>query len=114
MTQLIDPAATDAAVNAFYRTISRLVELSPGMHQRQSATGTRLIFTGLPMSSLNLVCVGTEPDLDEVDAFVKELSTTDVPWSIQLRTRCRSRPLRPGRPLRQDVIQHASPSRVGR
>lgn len=86
MTQLNDPAATDAAVNAFYQTMSRLVELSPGMHQRQGATGTRVVFTGLPIPSLNLVCVGTEPDLDEVDAFAKELSTTDVPWSIQLRT----------------------------
>jgi hypothetical protein len=85
MKPLIDPAAADAAVNAFFHAISRLVELSPGMHERQSARGTRMVFTGLPMPSLNAVCVGTEPHLDEVDAFAKELSATDVPWSIQLR-----------------------------
>src|SRR5262245_39170736 len=85
MAQLIDPAAADAAVNAFYAGISRLIELSPGMYMRQGAGGTRVGFTGLPMSTLNLVCVGSEPDLDEVDAFARELSTKDVPWSIQLR-----------------------------
>jgi GNAT superfamily N-acetyltransferase len=85
MTQLIDPAATDAAVNAFYATISRLIELSPGMYMRKGAAGTRLGFTGLPIATLNVVCAGPEPDLGEVDAFAKELSTTGVPWSIQLR-----------------------------
>jgi GNAT superfamily N-acetyltransferase len=85
MAQLINPGAHDAAVNAFYETLSRLVELSPGMYERQSAAGTRLVFTGLPMPTLNVVCVGAEPCLDEVDAFARELSTADVAWSIQLR-----------------------------
>ncbi|WP_431945406.1 GNAT family N-acetyltransferase [Actinacidiphila sp. bgisy167] len=85
MAHLIDSAATDAAVNGFYQATTQLVDLVPGMYHRQSATGTRLVFTGLPMPSLNVVSVGTEPDLEEVDAFAKELSTKDVPWSIQLR-----------------------------
>jgi hypothetical protein len=85
MAQLIDPAATDAAADAYIASIFRLIELSPGMYSRTGAAGTRLTFTGLPVAILNLVHVGPAPDLDEVDAFAKELSATGVPWSIKLR-----------------------------
>jgi GNAT superfamily N-acetyltransferase len=84
MTQF-DPAATNAVVNAFWTTISRLTELSPGMHIRRGPGGTRLGFTGLPMPTLNVVGVEPEPDLGEVEAFAKELSTMGAPWSIQVR-----------------------------
>jgi GNAT superfamily N-acetyltransferase len=77
--------ALDAAVNAFYATISRLTELSPGMFMRQSAAGTRLVYTGLPIPSMNVVAVGSHPDLSEVDAFAKELAAMGVPWTIVLR-----------------------------
>jgi hypothetical protein len=83
VAQSIDPAETDAAANAFYAVISRLVELSPGMYMKNGTAGARLVFTGLPLGGLNVVSVG--PDLDEVDAFAKELSAMGVPWSIQLR-----------------------------
>ncbi|WP_405585965.1 GNAT family N-acetyltransferase [Streptomyces sp. NBC_01190] len=85
MTQPIDSAATDAAVNALFATISRLVELSDGMRLRQGAAGTRLVFTGLPTASLNIVSVGPDADLGEVDAFAKEMSAMGAPWSIQSR-----------------------------
>lgn len=77
--------ALDAAVNAFYATISRLTELSPGMVLRQGRSGTRLVFTGLPMYTLNVVAVEPDPDLSEVDAFAEELSARGVPWSIVTR-----------------------------
>jgi GNAT superfamily N-acetyltransferase len=85
MSQLINPATADAAAGAFYASISRLAELSPGMYMRQGTAGTALAFSGLPMATLNLVGVGLEPDLGEVDAFARELSAKDAPWSIQLR-----------------------------
>ncbi|MEU0472043.1 GNAT family N-acetyltransferase [Streptomyces olivaceus] len=85
MTQSIDSVATEAAVGAFYETMSRLVDIPPGMRRRQGAGGTKLFLTGLPMPSLNMVCVGAEPDLDEVGAFAEELAGEGVPWSIQLR-----------------------------
>ncbi|MFI7613610.1 GNAT family N-acetyltransferase [Nonomuraea terrae] len=84
MTHMIDPA-TEAAVNAFHATIARFTELVPGMYMRQGAAGTRLAFSGLPMPTLNVVSVGSEQDLGEMDAFAKELSAKDVPWSIQVR-----------------------------
>jgi len=76
---------TDAAVDAYLTSTVRLIALSPGMYSRNGSGGTILQFTGLPVPNLNVVYVGAEPDLDEVDAFAKELSATDVPWSIKLR-----------------------------
>jgi len=55
------------------------------MYSRRGSGGTALQFTGLPAAHLNVVYVGAEPDLDEVDAFARELSVTDVPWSIKVR-----------------------------
>lgn len=89
MAELIIPPAadtvTDAAADGFHAAMARLVELSPGMRVEHGTAGTRLIFTGLPLDTLNVVAVGREPDLDEVDAFAGELARTGVPWSIQLR-----------------------------
>lgn len=85
MTRLINPAATDAAANALYDSISQFVQHSPGMYERLGK-GTRLAFTGLPIHFLNLVRVGPHAELDEVDAFAKEMSTTGVPWSIEVRS----------------------------
>jgi GNAT superfamily N-acetyltransferase len=85
MAQQHNPAATDAAVNAYRDSIFRLIELSPGMCGRQGDAGTRLAFTGLPVSDLNAIWPSQEPDLDEVEVFAKELSASGVPWSIQVR-----------------------------
>ena len=82
MAQLIDANTT---AEAFYATILRFTELCPGMVMRQGAAGTRLMCTGLPVSTLNTVAAPIDPDLAEVDAFAKELSTMGVPWSIQAR-----------------------------
>jgi len=54
------------------------------MHMRWGI-GSNLWFTGLPIPHLNLVRLGQTPDLDEVEVFAKELSTSDVPWSISFR-----------------------------
>ncbi|MFC0546143.1 GNAT family N-acetyltransferase [Kutzneria chonburiensis] len=82
MGQQID---VDAAVNAFYDTLRRFTELCPGMLTREGAAGTRLLYTGLPVSTLNCVAVAPDPDLAEVDAFAKEIAAMGVPWSIQTR-----------------------------
>lgn len=82
---MIDPAAADAAANALYGAMARLVELSPGMYTKDGAAGTKLSFTGLPVVTTNVVSVGREPDLAEVDAFAAELSRMGSPWSLQVR-----------------------------
>jgi GNAT superfamily N-acetyltransferase len=79
------PIDADVTVNAFYATIRRFTELCPGMWMREGAAGTQLMYTGLPVSTLNSVGVAIDPDLAEVDAFAKEMSTMGVPWSIQTR-----------------------------
>jgi hypothetical protein len=84
MTHPVDPAVADGAADAFYQAMSRVIELSLGMYARQGAAGTRLLFTGT-VETLNLVYAGREPDLGEVDAFAKELSDKNAPWSILLR-----------------------------
>jgi hypothetical protein len=43
------------------------------------------MFTALPVANLNAVYAGPDPDLDEMDAFAKELSATGVPWCIKVR-----------------------------
>jgi hypothetical protein len=78
MAQLID---VDATVNAFYGTIQRFMELCPGMRMRTGGAGTRLMYTGLPVSTLNTVAVTRDPDLSEVDEFAAEISAMGVPWS---------------------------------
>jgi len=82
MGQQID---VDVTVTAFYDTLRRFVELCPGMLTREGAAGTRLLYTGLPVSTLNTVAVGIDPDPAEVDAFAKEMSAMGVPWSMQTR-----------------------------
>jgi GNAT superfamily N-acetyltransferase len=82
MGQLIDANAT---ANAFYATLSRFTQLCPGMLMREGAAGTKLMYAGIPMSTLNCVAVALDPDLAEVDTFTKEMSTMGVPWSIQTR-----------------------------
>lgn len=84
MAALISPL-TESAVNAFYESISRLVACSPGMYERRTESGTGLVFTGLAIPTLNLVRVGSRVDLEEVDAFAAEMSTKDVPWTVELR-----------------------------
>src|SRR4051812_48400294 len=79
------PIDADITVNAFYATIRRFTELCPGMLMREGATGTKLMYTGLPVSTLNCVAVALDPDLAEVDAVAKEMSAMGVPWTIQTR-----------------------------
>lgn len=72
------------AESAFYATLTRLVEMSPGMYATTSESGTRLVYTGLPMAPLNVVAPGPETDLAEIETYADELAGTGVPWSIQL------------------------------
>ncbi|MFC0439958.1 GNAT family N-acetyltransferase [Kutzneria buriramensis] len=76
----------DATVDALYATFDRLTSLSPGMFSRVGDTGTRLVFTGLPMDTLNVVAVGRDSRLSEVDAFAVEMAALGAPWSIVTRT----------------------------
>jgi len=84
LTHPVDPEIADGAADAFYQAMSRVIELSPGMYERQGAAGTRLVFTGT-VATYNLVCPGCEPDLGEVEVLAKELAAENVPWSILLR-----------------------------
>lgn len=77
--------ASRSAEDAFFAAVSRLAELSPGMYTKTGASGTRLLYAGLPIPNLNAVCPGPEPDWDEAAAFAAELAATGVPWSIQLQ-----------------------------
>lgn len=83
------------------------------MFRRQGATGTRLFFTGLPGSTMNLVCPGTGPRLDEMEAFAAELSDTGVSWSIALRADADSALLSLAA-LRSDILERDFLAHLGR
>jgi GNAT superfamily N-acetyltransferase len=85
MTEPISPAVVNATLSAYFETMTRLTEYLPGAYARQGDAGTRLIFTTIPVAELNAVWVGHNPDLDEVEAFAREISAAGVPWSIQIR-----------------------------
>jgi GNAT superfamily N-acetyltransferase len=85
MAQPINAAAVDAAADAYLASISRIIDISPGMYIRRGADGTSVMFTGLPGEIINQVCVAPEPDMGVVEAFAEELSAKDVPWSFLVR-----------------------------
>lgn len=85
MTQSNDVAVTQTAIDAFYGAISTYGDVLAGAYRRQGSSGTRLVFTGVPVSTLNVVYVEPERILAEVDEFAGELSAKGVPWSIQVR-----------------------------
>ena len=72
-------------MEAFYAAMATYGNVLPGAYNRQGSADTRLIFTGVPAPTLNILYVGPERILSEVDEFAAELSTKDVPWSIQVR-----------------------------
>lgn len=85
MAQPIDAVAAEAAADAYFASISRIIDLSPGMYMRREADGTRVMFTGLPSEIINQVAAGPESDLSVVEALVEELSAKEVPWSFLIR-----------------------------
>lgn len=54
------------------------------MYMKDGAGDAKLASTDVPEATLNMASAGPEPDPGEVDAFAREVSTTGVPWSIQL------------------------------
>ena len=77
--------AADAAVNAYYETRARVTEYIPGAYAREGAARTWLMVTTIPDPELNVVSVGHRRDLREVEALAREIATTGVPWSFQVR-----------------------------
>jgi GNAT superfamily N-acetyltransferase len=84
MTELTK-SATDAAVEAFFETLAHIAEVVPGAYGRRGANGTRVVALGLPIPTVNSVWVDHQSPIAEVEEFAKELSTTGLPWSIQVR-----------------------------
>jgi GNAT superfamily N-acetyltransferase len=85
MNEMVSSAAANAAVDAYYETGARLTECVPGAYSKRGAGGTWLALTTIPDPELNMVSVGRERDLGEVEAFAKEMSATGVPWCFQVR-----------------------------
>ena len=85
MYHMIDPVVADAAAEGFHATLAATVAVSPDTYVKVGDSGTRLLYTAMPVPTLNTVSPGVEPDLAEVEQFAKELSATGLPWSFQLR-----------------------------
>jgi GNAT superfamily N-acetyltransferase len=85
MSRPRDNATTEAVVKAFFETMTLLTSTLPGAYLRNGDGGTKLVFTNVPIPTLNVVAVDHEPDLGEVEAFARELSGNGLPWSIQVR-----------------------------
>jgi GNAT superfamily N-acetyltransferase len=85
MNEMVSSAAANAAVDAYHAAVARLTEFMPGAYARQGAGGTWLILTTIPDPELNVVSVGRERDLREVEAFAEEMSATGMPWCVQVR-----------------------------
>jgi GNAT superfamily N-acetyltransferase len=85
MKEMVSSAAANAAVNAYYETGARLTECVPGAYARRGTGGTWLVVTTIPDAELNMVSVGRDRDLGEVEAFAQEMSAPGVPWCFQVR-----------------------------
>jgi GNAT superfamily N-acetyltransferase len=74
-----------AAADAYFECMTRLAGLSPGGFTRDGGHGARLVFSAIPVSTLNAVHLGPDADTGEAEAFARELSGTGLPWSIVTR-----------------------------
>lgn len=87
-TQADSPSQADAqdATRGWFAATRVLVKAVPAAYERLGRGGVSLLYSGIPVPTLNGVLTATaDPDPAEVAAFAAELPDLSVPWSIHLR-----------------------------
>jgi GNAT superfamily N-acetyltransferase len=84
---MISNEAVERAVAGWHLAIEAFCAFTPHANVQTGKGGTRIITTGTQVVALNgLICTTLEPDLDELSALASSYSSSELPWSIQIRS----------------------------